>query len=397
MEKSDNLFLVIGTNPMPNLIAIANRVKAGGNIYLIASSDEDKESSFGTGGIANKIKTELESKKIFNKIEIISVNKNSEKSIIDELEKCVKEIGKIMELNYTGGTKFLSSICYSYFKDKMISENRKVILSYFDNIKDKFIIEENLNQGRKYKEVYANKAKFGEIFSLEDIVKCHNINIEIEKKEPNYGQYGYQFGEKFRTLDTNEKSEIIRKLNCIHRSKDSNEMIKFTRDFISNEAAEYLEKESEKLTEKKKREYLCKFLFGDGFEEYFLKILLDMEESNEVEEFIWSFNPKRKKNKNEMEIDFIIRNGYDITAMSVTMCETIEECRSKLYEIITRAEQLGGKYCKKIFVCLYDDSNDLLDYVKNNEILNSKELLVIGVNNFEKVKESILMFLKGDI
>lgn len=395
MEKSDNLFLVIGTNPMPNLIAIANRVKVGGNIYLIASSKE--ESSFGTGGIANKIKTELEGKKIFNKIEIISVNKNSEESITGELEASANKKDRIMELNYTGGTKFLSSICYSYFQDKIRSENRKVILSYFDNIKDKFIIEENLNQGRKYKEVYANKAKFGEIFSLEDIVKCHNIDIEIEKKEPNYGQYGYQFGEKFRTLDTNEKSEIIRKLNCIHRSKDSNEMIKFTRDFISNEAAEYLEKESEKLTEKKKREYLCKFLFGDGFEEYFLKILLDMEESNEVEEFIWSFNPKRKKNKNEMEIDFIIRNGYDITAMSVTMCETIEECRSKLYEIITRAEQLGGKYCKKIFVCLYDDSNDLLDYVKNNEILNSKELLVIGVNNFEKVKENILMFLKGDI
>ena len=43
MRKSDVLFLIVGTNPMPNIISIINRVKEDGKVFLIHSREKNKE------------------------------------------------------------------------------------------------------------------------------------------------------------------------------------------------------------------------------------------------------------------------------------------------------------------------------------------------------------------
>lgn len=48
MEKSDMLYLIIGRNPLPNLIAASTRVKVNGKITCIITGGEDGTESIYT-------------------------------------------------------------------------------------------------------------------------------------------------------------------------------------------------------------------------------------------------------------------------------------------------------------------------------------------------------------
>ena len=81
VEKSDYLFLILGTNPMPNLIAISNRVKENGKVFFIVT--DSKNGSFSSKSIGESIKKILKDKKI----KLLSVDKNDEENIRNILEE----------------------------------------------------------------------------------------------------------------------------------------------------------------------------------------------------------------------------------------------------------------------------------------------------------------------
>lgn len=402
MQKSEALFLIIGTNPMPNMIAISNRVEKCGKVFLISSSnDKDNEVKFSTLKIARKIKDTLNKNFIDMIIDIIEVNKDNQENIREQVMLRVNGLEGIIELNYTGGTKLMASTLYKYFKEMMKMNEKQIILSYLDNIKEKFIVEHNLNSKYSYLENSINVDEFNTSFNLKDIIQCHCLEFEEYQNnyEKNYNDYLY--GENFEKLDSKDKLKWISDLELIMPGKDNVGMVvDFIEKYISISARKEFESRiAETKNHKDQIEVVSqikRYLCGDALEGYFNYIFYEFKEDGLIDEYIWSFKPyegeKESKDNANAEIDFVIKKGYKIITMSVTLCDD-DKSKSKLYEVLTRSAQIAGDESKCIFQCLYKDHIELENYIKNIEFEVKQNLNVIALDNFYNVKQTLLKWI----
>lgn len=375
MEKVDNLFIIIGANPMPNIITITNRAKEDGKVYFIHTNEEE-ENSFGTQNIANNIQEMIKESMQELKIECVSVNKNSENNILEEVELRYEEIKGTIELNYTGGTKLMSSSIYKFFKQKMIDGNKRIRISYFDGINGYFVVEDYKNQ---YREEKFNLENFNNKCNLKELIECHGINLKDCKDNIEICQENLSLGKNFVNLSYEEKGNWIDELNLIIKNKNQEEFLNFIERNMSTNI-----KESHKELKCKD---LVKFL-GTCMEEYFCYILSALKCEGKIDEYIWSLETEKDKN-NQIEVDLVVRNGYKLSIISVTLCEEEEECKSKLYESIIRGEQLGGDECLSIFACLYPNDEELYNYIKNINIEIKDRVKIIARNSFQDIKNKL--------
>ena len=382
VEKSDYLFLILGTNPMPNLIAISNRVKENGKVFFIVT--DSKNGSFSSKSIGESIKKILKDKKI----KLLSVDKNDEENIRNILEEKYSIADGIIELNYTGGTKNMSSSAYKFFKEKMRENEKKIILSYFDNTSGKFIIENNIKSDKiTYVEEYFNKDLFNSMFTIKDIATIHKLEIKSSKEGLNqYSEYGEKYGENFRNLSLYEKKKWIEELNICCRKNNKNLYLDFAEKYVCKDLKEDLvDKGIEKIS---------KYLVGDAFEEYFNNMLIAYKEENIIDEYMWSTETEPSKEiKNDTELDFLVRVGKDITLLSVTLCEEKEEAKLKLYEAISRSKEISGDQCRTIFVCLYESYKEMLNEICSLDIDIEENVNLIALDNFYNIKEKLRMML----
>ena len=98
-NKSDILFLIMGTNPFPNLISLVTRLKKGGDVICICTKET-------AGDPYVRFRKLFKKKKINGKIDYIIVDKSNRQEIERELEKKLKSILlqnneiDLLELNY---------------------------------------------------------------------------------------------------------------------------------------------------------------------------------------------------------------------------------------------------------------------------------------------------------
>lgn len=386
VEKSDYLFLILGTNPMPNLIAISNRVKENGKVFFIVT--DSKNSSFSSKTIGESIKKILKNKKINIIKELLSVDKNDEENIRNILEEKYNIADGIIELNYTGGTKNMSSSAYKFFKEKMRKNEKKIILSYFDNTSGNFIMESNIKGDKiTYVEESFDKNLFNLMFTIKDIATIHKLNIKSSKEGLNkYNEYAEQYGRNFEKLSLDEKKKWIEELNLCCRKKDKNLYLDFVEKYVSKDLKEVLSNEEVKK--------ISRYLLGDAFEEYFNNMLISYKEENIIDEYMWSTKTKSSTEvKNDTELDFLVRKGKDITLLSVTLCEEKEETKLKLYEAISRSKEISGDQCRTIFVCLYESYKEMLNDICSLDIDIEENVNLIALDNFENIKEKLRMML----
>lgn len=387
VEKSDCLFLILGTNPMPNLISISNRVKRNGKVFLIVTEGKGNN-LFESKSIGQNIKSILNKKNIKIVEDLIVVDKNDENNIRDRLEEKYKMENGIIELNYTGGTKNMSSSSYKFFKEKMRENEKKIILSYFDNVSGKFIIENNIKSNKiNYVEDSFDKILFNSMFTLNDIVSIHKLKLKIKKKDDyKYSEFGQKYGENFEHLSLDKKKSWIDELNLCCKKNDINLYLEFSGKYVSKDLKNSL---SEKGIKEVRR-----YLLGDAFEEYFNNILIEYEREKIIDEYIWSAKTESSKIvKNDAEIDFLIKKGKDITLMSVTLCEEQEETKLKLYEAISRSKEISGDQCRIIFICLYESCKEMLNDICSLDIDVQENVNVIALDNFNNIKEKLRIML----
>lgn len=386
MEKADNLILIIGTNPMPNLITISNRVKDDGIVYLIYTKNYEKK-KFSISNIEKSIEGVLQHKFPNLNVKSIEVNKNDEKSIVTEINTEYENLNGIIEVNYTGGTKLMASATYKYFKEKLREDNKKIILSYFDNIKNKFIMEHNLKGTLEYKEIYGDEEQFNNKFNIYDIAKVHCIDSKEEEdavKNKDEIEDSFMYGHTLESLELEGKNKWIDELNACVKYKDKSlikeNLLNFAQKYVSEACAERIKNESDN--------YIIRFMLGEAFEGYFSYLLEKLKEENYIDEYTWSFKSKETEIASDIEVDFVIKQGYNITLISTTLVED-ETCKFKMYEALTRASQISGDECNVIYVCLYQSNQNLYNYIKNNEIESKENVTIIARDNFFNMYESL--------
>ena len=385
MRKSDVLFLIVGTNPMPNIISIENRIKDNGKIFFICSKENN--TIFSTDKIVNDIKKIMDNKYPNIVTNSIPVNIQDESNMIQEIINMFPiEKNITVELNYTGGTKLMSSAIYGYFKKIMRSKDVDIILSYLDCEKDLFVFEENEKGKIRFLEEKLEINNIYNKFTLKDIILSHGLNYNKDRKETNFEDISYEMFSNFELKSIEEKNQWVEELNSILQDKENIKelLLKFIdKQVVNSDLTSINTLEVEKLK---------KYSVGDNLEEYIFRILTMLREEKEVDEFIWSYQQNKTKKMAGTEIDFIIIRGTKNYLLSVTLCEDEYICKPKLYEAKTRAQQISGDETRVGFICLYNSYKELEELIEADDKY-SKDL-VIAIDNFNDMKNKLRQWLR---
>lgn len=387
MRKSDVLFLIVGTNPMPNVISILNRVKENGKVFLIHSNE--KGVVFSTESIANSLINIFKEKSEAIVLEPIAVNMMSESNMVQEVKHRMNSLNNsCIELNYTGGTKLMSSTIYGYFKEEMRKGERDIILSYLDCEKELFIYEKCrantiISIEEKIEDININNR-----FNLKDIIKSHGLNCDNSRKKTNFETISYEFFSNIENMSYDEKESWLEEFNEIFKKAMKKKNKEILIDFIKKYSNNILVDEIEELSFDDVKDYVL----GDNLEEFIFRILTELKDKSEIDDFIWSYEQMPTDEMASTEIDFVIIKGMKNYLLSVTLCEEEYVCKPKLYEAKMRGEQLAGDETRVGFICLYKSHEELEELIGANGKY-SKDL-IIAIDNFNNIKDKLIEWFR---
>ncbi len=409
MEKCNYLLLIIGTNPFPNLIASLTRIKPGGTIFMFFTD--------ATSSIKESIKNIIGEKTnnsfkiidiIIDRSDPIKIDKEANivfKNYIEELDD------KIIELNFTGGTKVMSSIIYHHFKNYAL-ENKKntFILSYMDGEKQlmNYEIIRNGTTSSKSEKLKEVESDF-EPIKIEEIIKAHGKDIGKFNHEPYDSKLGELIFNSFVDCDEENYKKNVSFLEWLHdnlgidKDKDKRAIKKMEELELSDNCI-LLDKEKNPFYPEYKsfKDFaikdgetslaLLKSLSGTWFEDYILQIILNLKENLCILDAGNSI-----KSKDDFEIDVVFIKKYRFYAISVTSCDGKDEVVGKLYEVNERAKQLGGDEAGVCFISLYKNTEELERMFQNVWDEDAiKNTLIIGADRFKGIESRLENWIRED-
>lgn len=170
---------LVGTNPLPVYISALKICDNATKAILIHTKTLNDEKIIGTREIAKNIGNELHKKISGMDIKLVECDKSDPKKIekaLDEIEENdLKNLQSDIYIDYTGGTKMMSSTIYMYFKNlKKQNIYKGIDFGYVDNTASKLLLERGGN------------------FDLSEIFKKNNVTIENI-----INLHGYKFKEKY--------------------------------------------------------------------------------------------------------------------------------------------------------------------------------------------------------
>ncbi|MHA1339367.1 MAG: DUF1887 domain-containing protein [Promethearchaeota archaeon] len=435
MEKNKcNLILIIGTNPLPNYVVAKyyeNEIKR-----LILIYSEDNIFQEGTQKLARNIVQQ------FSNIEsyYISIsNIGDPNCIIEALKRRFSEIfnqnnKEKIHFNYTGGTKAL--VIYSYeFIFQYFGDDGIIIKSYLDAREYKLIIDD----GEK---IYESKDDLRNVINI-DIDTLLSLHLYNKERLLN-SEIIQPYEESLRIIsewNKEKKSNFLEWVNntirIIFKGKDGN-IIEKTAKFLDHIKNDSIKKaieifnsnnntnkfilellnalsESEQITNnagklwipphnlhnkefKNRISRTIKFLDGKWFEYYIYNQLQNVLRDRGLEEkrhYGLSLEAKKIVNGNgarKFELDIFLIRGYQLVAISVTTAKKLTICKSKGFEVIHRARQIGGEESRAILVTVLNDGEkrDLETDLSFVTGVASKKFLIYGLNDLDQIGKKIV-------
>lgn len=430
--KCDVLINLIGSSPMPNLISSFTRIKENSTIFMIYTKETEKIARNLKRIIEEKVKNKdfninvnLEYGLIVEEYNLISV-KNQMKTILNNI-KCeyikIDNKDKSIELNFTGGTKIMSSVCYNVFQE--IYKDQNAYLSYFDGEESKTVIYNFIDN----KTEYIDYSRDNETINMDiiDILDCHYDSalgsFKIDE-EPKISQVnGYIYESLLKYYKENKRKEFIDMLEELYKAKNNGikkpkKYIKDNLESLNNllenssckiynikNFSELINIYRQEFPDIKDKELYKKILAevgGKWLENVLFQKLCKMRDDGIIDDVVLSTsklgknNEDQKKSNDDFEIDIIALKNERLYCISVTTGDYYESVNMKLEEIKYRAKLIGGERVKIGLVSFYENSEELrkkLIEVWDDE--NSrKNYLVIGMDNFLDLDEGLLRFFK---
>lgn len=421
--KVDHLFLLIGENLLPNYVAANLLVNKGKSLYLIHTTDTERQ--------AKRLQGILLSDEIngLKAVELRSLNDYEsdayyiQKEIRAKLESI--KSGKI-GLNYTGGTKAMSAhayrtLFYEETKDKTYRQRADIIFSYLDPRRLEMCIDREDNERVRIK------------------VKPEVLKVEIKRV---FELHGWRWGSEpteepeqaiatqaFADFHTQEDSlskwkswcyEVLRPVTKDKRDnwleeKELKKVLPLSLETIKSEpkinnalielglTGEELSLQTLKEQGFKNIKQVCKWLDGEWLEHYVLYKIKEISEKYLIHDSATSFwistsdNPKQ----NKFQFDVAFMRGYQLFAISCTTDATKKLCKSKLFEAYIRAQQLGGTEARVALVCC-SNTKDIV--ALRSEITNvfspepdakskDKKIAVFGREHLINLSEEIINWI----
>ncbi len=406
-----DLILVIGTNPLPNYVAVRYFLRENSSLQRVWTICSEKNTEIGqksTRKYAENLKDVLEKQESnvsFEEIVFVE-NVNEKRSI----EKAAKNILKKLEsLNvsnahffYTGGTKSEVVHFYNFFHSNESGVNFG--FSYLSARDFKLYFDDNAKVSPDLRGLVS--------ISFKNLCKLHSFEVEESAEEneeiyqdalaklDNFIQDGRI--EDFFNPDNGYNRELfedkngnladkIKKIADIEKLKNT-EFNNVFLDVCSAFPEDYRlfknGKFNDDLSNKKFKAIVKNFLDGKWFELYLKKVLMENKEIISFDEILTNQEPRN--GDNVFELDVVLIKGYQLVGISCTTSDFKYLCKSKGFEVILRNRQIGGAEAKAILVTKANSSNT--DILQNELMLTTGtsqgNILVLG---FEDWKRKVLI------
>lgn len=382
-----HLMLLVGTNPLPNYVVgrfFLERNKNLRTIWLIHSEKNEKQE--GTKELADNLETCFKGLCENVQVNMVSlqdvgsagkIRKDLEEKLYKNLCSGEKSREARVHLDYTGGTKAMSVHVYSYIKEKFAGAS----FSYLD--------------GRNYS---IREDKCGQI-NEDDLRKLINIDLTTLLDIHNYCDYkiGNLYDNNYLKDQILFFSTIVNKgllkdyLDLVEKRKDYLDRLNKSNESKKNNSKEEpawldqfsaIEKELDVTIDR--QEFLKRDgIILEGYVYEILKKYLDAEKMTEQNKIHWDVLITRGK---RFQLDVVIINGYQVCIISCTFSGGEATCKKKGFEVLHRADQIGGDESKAVVLTfLPREKVDIVcEDLKTVSGSADDKLLVLGIDDLQE-------------
>lgn len=364
LEQSENLILLVGTNPLPNYVAAKLLLKEGGQLYLLHSAD--------TRPIKERLEVALSTKAI-----PAEVNESDAADIAAKMTGLVESInGGSIGLHYTGGTKVMAVHAHKAFLEAMrrYHPGQKPVCSYLDARSYEMKFDPQPGQsGFGEKVLQAEKVDLKTVLSLHDI-KLTGGALETGVRLPKSARVlaklhtNKEAAKEWRSWCEKElkpktwhligsKKRYERELAQITLTLPANDDLRIAIDSILTELGLPLGKTTIALSAPQisqafgKPRRFCRWLDGIWLENYVFNEISAIAEEAGLNDMAMSLDTLQIPGKPNFEFDVGVMKGYQLFGLSCSTTQNKGLAKSKLFEAYIRAGQLGGDEARVGLVC----------------------------------------------
>ena len=375
--KRDYLFILIGTNPLPNYIAVKLLLKEGGHLFLVHSNDVNE--------IADNLLKTLGIDQDHSRYTKILVNESSSWDIYSQVQKYAE--GKVgLSLHYTGGTKSMAVHAYR----ALFTIDPATLFSYLNARNLSLVID------RPECDPVSIPVSLKVNVQIKELLSLHGYFL---KKDPSHQPDHFPFAQTLiQTEPETFRAWCNQNLRIQQRKFDSLEELKEELDNLEPESFQAwcdqnLKTQHGKFRPKieleeldlnnfralftdvpdiwkpyktlgeinqawgKRRnqivDHTAKWIDGKWLEDYVLGCINTIKEKCAISEACISIEPYKGSSsiQRNFEIDVVAMRGYQLFALSCSTATDKRLLKSKLFEAYIRARQMGGDEARVALVC----------------------------------------------
>lgn len=402
--QSDHLFLLVGTNPLPNFVAALLLAKPNAIIWLLHSDGANGEPS--TKAAAEQLEMVLRKKRtdLTMKLEPIPSSNNLQiERRVGEILAVVKGLKGMVGLNYTGGTKPMSFHTYRKIERVLEKTTTSPVFSYIDPRRVALCVD---GRDQTTPQVSFNILKDSALremveISMNELAALHGYEPVKETKEPEWAL-------PERTPGLLELCAVIAQ---VHTNPVA---FKQWRLWMEQEEFQTLPNETKYPALKFVNEALDNLCGGPGMatpdqvaaqlrphiqtpslvscSKWFLGVWLEEHGPACLQQAANRFPIKfagknieyraEKEQSDKFELDAAAILGYQLFAISCMATETKKKAKEHFIEIFVRARQLGGDEARSGLVCCLDNPGRLQTEIERSWDAKGK-LKVFGRNDLK--------------
>lgn len=391
--QTENLFLLVGANPLPSLVAARLLAPENACIWLLHSSDD-------TGTANTKLPAERLEKALGDepyhwkvmRQPVASADNVDIENAVAEIVRAQQLVGKRVGLNYTGGTKPMATHSYRALEDAFHDLLPAPIFSYLDPNALALRIDRRKAESEIKFEILKDAA-LRKLVTLGDDGKSNQNGIDALGKLHGFERVAYN--DPYLTSDTHPAlAELTSALARLHTTKSGidewKNWIKLLQsDTLADPLSQLAESESREavfnalaslcgsaaqVTPARVAELLSgkpdrtlascvSWLQGHWLEEHVRVTLKQLKSSLHWSSIApnsrYRYKLEQTSQIDLFELDVAALIGYQLFVFSCKAKTDKGECKEGFLEVFVRAQQLGGEEARAVLVTLLETPQNL--------------------------------------
>ena len=374
--KTDYLFLLVGSNPLPNYVTALLLAKNGGKVYLLHSGGDHS-----TSEVADRLKTAIKNRrKKLDEVLCREVDESKGHIISHRMDEILGEIvcEASMGLNYTGGTKAMAVHVYRAMEKNGFPS---LVFSYLDARTLSLVID------GKSEPIRLNPLEMDCSLSLTELLSLHGYSAPVIRKIPFQPDFCHVVAKtisqerawkQWKDWTKDEKNfhdlpDLVQypELKDIRDAFDNMCNQQATPNLVANWFG------YNSLVQ------CSKWLISTWLEEYVLSCISDIAKECNINDYCVDLDPRRQ-GADKFNLDVAVIKGYQLFAISCMVSDRKPKCKEHLLEVYVRARQIGGDEARIGLVCCSNDPLDLQEEI-NETWFGEGRVKVFGMKDLAKL------------